>query len=104
MNESDWKSFRKHVPEWRERYLEKKNQEIVALLTDKGKTPTQQFWDAEKQMAKEARILTQCLDDHSRSRMNFHLILMYRYGMIHDEDLGVFSKELQEFILRAGPE
>ena len=38
--ESDWKTFGKRVPEWRERYLLKKNKEIIGILTDESKTPT----------------------------------------------------------------
>ena len=41
--ESDWKTFQKVVPELRERYLEEKNKEIVAIFTDEGRTPTQRF-------------------------------------------------------------
>jgi hypothetical protein len=42
--ESDWKTFAKRVPEWRERYLLKKNKEIIGILTDETKTPTVRFW------------------------------------------------------------
>jgi hypothetical protein len=44
--ESDWKTFRKIVPELRERYLTEKNKEIVAIFMDEGRTPTERFWDA----------------------------------------------------------
>ena len=97
--ESDWKIFRKRVPEWRERYLSEKNKEIISVLTDKNKTPTEQFWDTKEKMKAEARILVDCLDGHSRSRMHFHLILMYRHGLIQDVDLTEFSEELREHIL-----
>ena len=97
--ESDWKIFRKRVPEWRERYLNVKNQEIIAVLTDKNKTPTEQFWDAKEKMKEEARILVDCLDGHSRSKMLYYLILMYRHGLIQDVDLEEFSQELREQIL-----
>jgi hypothetical protein len=35
--ESDWKTFRKRVPEWRERYLMEKNREIIAILAGEAK-------------------------------------------------------------------
>ena len=44
--ESDWKCYTKHVPEWRERYLSRKNRELVAILSDSDKSPTERFWDA----------------------------------------------------------
>ena len=68
--ESDWKIFRKRVPEWRERHLNGKNKEIVAVLTDKERTPTKQFWDAKEKMEKEGKILAYCLDGHSTSSMH----------------------------------
>jgi len=99
--ESDWKTFKKRVPEWRDRYLMKKNKEIIGILTDQSKTPTDQFWDAKKKMEKEARILVDSLDDHSRSKMRWSLILMHGHGLIEDADLQEFSDELREIILAA---
>ncbi len=98
--ESDWKIFRKRVPEWRERYLEEQNQRIAALLVDGKKTPTERFWDTEEEMKSVARILINCLDGHSRSKMEMHLLLMYRHQMIGEEDLEDFSGELKDRILR----
>ncbi len=63
--ESDWKTFRKRVPEWRERYLAGQNRQIAALLADGEKTPTEQFWEAEEKIKSVARILVNCLDGHS---------------------------------------
>ncbi len=97
--ESDWKTFRKRVPEWRERYLLKKNEEIIGILTDESKTPTERFWDAMKRMKEEAKILVDCLDGHSRSRMQWYLLLMHRHGLIQDSDLKEFSEALREQIL-----
>ncbi len=97
--ESDWKTFRKRVPQWRERSLSRKNREIVAVLTDETRTPTEQFWDAKEKMKAEARILITCLDGHSRSKMSCYLSLMYRYGLVEASDLEEFSDELREWIL-----
>jgi len=98
--ESDWKTFRKRVPEWRERYLEEQNKRIAAMLVDGMKTPTERFWDTEKEMKTVGRILVDCLDGHSRSKMEMFLYLMVRHGMIGKEDLKEFSGELRERILR----
>ena len=97
--ETDWKSFSKHVPNWRERYLSRKNKEIVAMLENNKKTPTEQFWDTKQFMKDEAKILTSCLDRHSRSNMTLSLQLMFRYGLIEEQDLAEFSEELREIIL-----
>jgi len=89
--ESDWKIFRKCVPEWRERYLEEQNQRIAAMLGDGQGTPAENFWAAEKEMKSVARILVNCLDGHSRSNMEMHLLLMYR----HKNDRGQGSGGVQ---------
>jgi hypothetical protein len=43
--ESDWKLYSRLVPEWRERYLQKRNDTFVANLNDPEKAPTDRFWD-----------------------------------------------------------
>jgi protein-tyrosine phosphatase len=94
--ESDWKRFRGIVPDLRERYLRQKNQELVDLLKDPKKTATEQFWDTLEEMHKEKKILCNCLDGHSRSKMMSFMLLMRRYGMLKESDLQGFSEDLQE--------
>jgi hypothetical protein len=97
--ESDWKTFAKRIPEWRERYLLKKNKEIIGILTDETKTPTVRFWDAKKKMKEEAKVLIDCLDGHSRSKMQWYLLLILHHGLLQDSDLKEFNEELREQIL-----
>lgn len=97
--ERDWKTFRKMVPNLRERYLKGKNIEIKKLLDAKNKNETERFWDARNRIEKERKILVDCLDGHSRSNMFFHMILMYRHGMLKEEDLDEFSDELKNQII-----
>lgn len=94
--ESDWKRFSKIIPELRERYLAERNARFVAMLTDPSKTDTARFWDALEAMKKEAKVLQQCLDGHSRSKMLTHMMLMARAGMLRAADLAQFSEELQK--------
>jgi len=98
--ESDWKQFRKMVPDLRERYVKTKNHEILGILTSPEKSPTEQFWDTLDVMEKESKVLVDCLDGHSRSNMFMHMSLMCRYGMLTQEDLKCFSEELQESMAR----
>ncbi len=93
--ESDWKKFSALVPVIRERYLTDRNARITALLTAPKKTETERFWDAMAEMEKEAKILHQCLDDHSRSKLWLFVRLMIYAGMLKKEDLTGFSDELQ---------
>ncbi|MDX2111269.1 MAG: hypothetical protein SFY80_13635 [Verrucomicrobiota bacterium] len=95
LNESDWKTFRNSLPELREKYLYKKNQDIVKLLNNPKESPTECFWKAEERIKEEARILRDCFDGYSRSKMYLHIMLMCRYGILEKEDLEKFSEELQ---------
>ncbi len=93
--ESDWRTFRDMVPMLRERYLAELNARIVHMLTAPHKNETERFWDSFELMEKEAKVLQQCLDGHSRSRMWVFMISMLRVGMLKREDLSQFSEELQ---------
>lgn len=99
--ESDWKAFRKMVPELRERYLTEKNKELVAIFLDEDRTPTERFWNAREKIEKERKILENCLDGHSRSGMKWYMRLMYRYGMLSDLNLENFSEDLRNDIKQA---
>ena len=98
MQESDWKAFRKLIPELRERYLAARNREIAALLAAPGKTETERFWKAEEEIRRQESILRDCLDDTRRSRLFEILSMMRRYGMLSDTDLEHFSTEMQEHL------
>lgn len=83
--ESDWRKFRDMVPRLRERYLADRNTRIATLLTDPEKTETERFWDAAEEIEREARVLRECLDGHSRSK----------YPLIH--------KDLRQGVVRRFP-
>jgi len=93
--EKDWKLYSKLIPELRENYLQEKNIEIIKILEDNVKTETDRFWDARNKIEREKKILINCLDDNSRSNMVFHMCLMYKYGMLTEDDLLKFSDEIQ---------
>ncbi|NWK57723.1 multidrug transporter [Verrucomicrobiaceae bacterium N1E253] len=93
--ESDWKSFRKMAPKLRDRYLDQCNSELSCIINDDSSTSTENFWTLEERVRKEARILRECLDGHSRSRMLEFILIMYRHKMLTDSDLREFSEELK---------
>jgi len=98
--ESDWKRFHRIVSDLRERYLKEQNVELVGILTDPKRSPTEQFWDTFEKMKEERKILIDCLDNHSRSHMFMSMALMCRYGMLKKEDLEGFSDELRDRLNR----
>ena len=83
------------LPGLREKYLEKQNKGIEQILNDPEKNQTERFWDAEERIRKEGKVLMECLDDYSRSRMGMKVMLMCRYGMLEKTDLNKFSEEFQ---------
>ena len=96
--EKDWKTFRKMVPGLRERYIKEKNEEIRKILTDKNKSETDRFWDAREKIEEERKILIDCLDGHSRSKMFYYILIMYSHGLLKEDDLKEFSDEVQNRI------
>jgi hypothetical protein len=94
--ESDWRRFRALLPVWRERYLAERNPRIATVLRDAKKTETERFWEAEKMIEQNARILARCLNDIRRSRLWERLAEMRAARMIRREDLEEFSPELQK--------
>jgi len=101
--ESDWRKFRDMVPHLRERYLAGCNTRIARMVADPKNNETERFWDALKEMEKEAKILRNCLDGHSRSSMLSFMCMMMRVGMLTKEDSLQFSDELQQELSRTFP-
>lgn len=97
--EKDWKVFRDMVPELRERYLIARNEQLAAILRDEQNTQTDRFWDVEGKTKETAKVLRECLDGHTRSRMESFMITMIGYDMMKKDDLARFSEELQERFL-----
>ena len=72
--EADWKLFRKRLPDWQERYMEKK------IKNDKRKTG----------------VLAEGI---SRSNMKFLMMDLINEGAITPEDLDGFSEDFRDQLL-----
>ena len=96
--EADWKRFRNSLDKWRERYLEKKNDGIREILQNREMNETEKFWSIVDFQKTESKILRNCLDGYSRSKMTYHMAIMKKYEMIGQEDIEEFSEELQELL------
>ena len=95
VNESDWKLYARLLDGWRDRYLSKVNARLAKALDESAKTPTENFWDTQKEFKKEAKILKTCFGAYSRSAMVESMLLMRRYGIITDDDIVKFSDDLK---------
>ena len=52
ISERDWKIFRKNIPDWQERYMERLEMEYIALL-QKEKSASTKFWELEKRIKQD---------------------------------------------------
>ena len=78
VNESDWKLFRKRLPEWQER----------CMASDK-------FWELEKRLRKDKKRVG-VVADVSRSEIYYNLLYLLDDKTITLEDLAGFSPDLRE--------
>jgi len=95
---SDWKKFRDSLDNWRERYLKRKNEELMSILKKKDLDETKKFWDIAEFQKTEIKILRNCLDNYTRLNLSLHMALMKKCGMIDQEDIKEFSAELQDML------
>ena len=92
--ESDWKLFRKKLPDWQEAYMDKLNHEYIQLLTGPGDA-SDKFWELEKRI-KNDKHRVGVVADMRRSVMFPNLIDLLRDGAITLDDLDGFSEDLRE--------
>ena len=91
-NKSDWKKFRNSLDKWRERYLQRKNNEIQAILENKNLNETEKYWNIVEFQKKESNKLHDCLDGFTKSNMTLYMAFMRRYEMIDRDDMKEFSE------------
>lgn len=94
MNESDWKLFRKKLPDWQESHMEKLNQEYASILASSD-SASSKFWELEKRINADKKHVG-VVARMSRSNMENNLLSLIDEGVIGLDDLKDFSEELQE--------
>ena len=96
VKESDWKLFRKKLPEWQEAYMGKLNAGYAALLAAPG-AASEKFWELESRIARDRRKVG-VVAEMRRSQMVFNLAALLRDGAIAPSDLEGFSDELKAIL------
>lgn len=91
--ESDWKLFRKKLPDWQERFMARLCGEYVDLLRSDALASTR-FWQLEKRIRRDRR-KTGVIVEVSRSRMLMDIDNLFGEGAISLSDLDGFSEELR---------
>ena len=92
-SESDWKLFRKRLPEWQERHMQSLLNEYAAIIAGGG-NPSTKFWKIEERLKKDVRHVG-VLARMSRSRMHSNLLSLLHEKAITMSDLDGFSDELK---------
>lgn len=98
VNEKDWKLFKKLVPLWQERYIQKINKEYIDILS-KTNSSAQNFWELENRIRQDKKHPGVILDLR-RSTMHMNLMLLLSCDVITFNDLKEFSKELLDELKR----
>ena len=98
VNESDWKLFRKKLPEWQEAYMGRLVQEYAAIIAGPDKS-SKKFWELEERInsyKKHVGVVARM----SRSNMYHNLLALLSEGAISIEDLNDFSDDLKDMLKR----
>ena len=94
VQENDWQLFRKRLPDWQERHMEKLLREYAAVINGDGNASTK-FWTLEKRLRTDVKHTGVCVEI-SRSLMIFMLLRLVKERVISAEDLDGFSDELKQ--------
>lgn len=93
ISKSDWKRYREKIPVWQENYMNRLNNEYMALLSA-DKKPSEKFWELEKRIKNDRRH-PGVMIEMRRSSSIFDIADLIRLNVITYDDLSDFSEELQ---------
>ena len=94
VKESDWKLFRKLLPEWQERFMERLLGEYLTMIAGQG-LASDRFWKLKERLQKDVR-KTGVRAEMKRSVMIMNLRSLLLEGAISKDDLDGFSEELRQ--------
>ena len=96
VNESDWKLFRKKLPGWQARYMQRMLDDYAKIIASQG-LPSDRFWTLQKRLKSDVR-LTGVRTEISRSLMHLNISRLWAEGAITIEDLQDFSNDMKQFV------
>lgn len=99
LKEKDWKLFRKLLPQWQERCLEKLTEEYKELLNG-DMSASEKFWTLDNRICEDKKCTGVLAKGVNRSQMNIILMNLLNEGAITKDDLQDFSEELCDSIDR----
>ena len=94
VKESDWKLFRKLLPGWQERFMERLLGEYATMIVGPG-LASDRFWKLQERLQKDVRKVG-VRADVRRSVMFMNLRALLQEGAITNDDLDGFSDVARE--------
>lgn len=96
ITESDWKLFRKKIPDWQEAYMERLANEYMTLLQSEQKASSK-FWELEKRIKQDKKSLGVIIDMRRSTAIN-NIVNLVLDEVISADELNDFSDELKEAV------
>ncbi len=97
VKKSDWKLFRKLLPKWQERFMERLIGGYAKMIAGQG-LASDRFWTLQKRLKKDVRKVGVCAE-LKRSVMVINLRSLLHEGAISKDDLDRFSDELRQSLI-----
>lgn len=97
--ESDWRRFREVHKTLLERYCARVLSELAALSNSSDGTAHDRFLHVYKLIERRDKELARAFNDFRRSTAVMQLGIMRRMELLTDEDLSVFSEQVQRQVL-----
>lgn len=96
ITESDWKIFRKKIPDWQEAYMERLAKEYIILLQSEKKASSK-FWELEKRIKQDKKSPGIIIDMRRSTAIN-NIVSLVLDKVISLDDLEEFSDDLKEAV------
>jgi hypothetical protein len=92
--EPDWRIFRSLHPVWLDRFCQRVNRELIAVLSDESGSQQERYLAAYKLIHKRDKDVEHAFADFRRSTAVFQIAVIRKLGVITDEELRRFGKEV----------
>ena len=97
--ESDWKLFKKTLPQWQERYMEKLIGQYVEILNGDSEASSR-FWALEERINRDKLSSGVLVNDIRRSTMRYEIANLLSDNVITLDDLDGFTEDIKGYVRR----
>ena len=97
ISKSDWKLYREKIAEWQENYMDRLNQEYIALLTSDDGNLSDKFWKLDERIRKDRKHPGVTIEIKKLNAI-FDIVRFIECKAIAYGDLEYFSYELKEAV------